>query len=381
MWHGAQVRLHEGTSCQLEAPGRDFDGAQVKIAAFVADKNKWRVTLEARQWQGKELLVPESALSLSFCVMPGSVSRVKPSVKLCAEEAQGTCGRGLVVAQPVDAGEVLYEEPPLIVSPAGVPRMQSDRWRAYLMMSLQAQQRADMATARDAFDALGISNLVDEKMDEHAHTIFASAVKSAGMDVATMDEAVVREQVARVKAALSRFNSNQFKYDNGAPAKCPRFSASAVFAFTSRMNHSCEPAAFVETRKAAHAPGTLVTGDGVLVVRALRKIREGERLTINYGPADLVTADWTLARRREYLLSKCGFVCGCERCEREARGVLMPEPPPGCVPAAAAGVPAGAAGAGAAGAAGAVGVVVAAEAVAARAPLSGAWRRRGVGRL
>ena len=34
-------------------------------------------------------------------------------------------------------------------------------------------------------------------------------------------------------------------------------------------------------------PGTLVPTDGVLLVKSLRAMMPGERLTLNYGPADL----------------------------------------------------------------------------------------------
>ena len=57
-----------------------------------------------------------------------------------------------------------------------------------------------------------------------------------------------------------------------------RFSASAIFSFTARMNHSCRPCAFVDPLKADHAPGRLEAADGVIRVKALRQILPGEAL-------------------------------------------------------------------------------------------------------
>ena len=45
----------------------------------------------------------------------------------------------------------------------------------------------------------------------------------------------------------------------------------------------------IRRRSADFAPGSFAEGDGVLVARAMRKLVPGERLTINYGPAELVS--------------------------------------------------------------------------------------------
>mmetsp|Transcript_87349 Transcript_87349/g.174462 ORF Transcript_87349/g.174462 Transcript_87349/m.174462 type:complete len:198 (-) Transcript_87349:661-1254(-) len=131
-----------------------------------------------------------------------------------------------------------------------------------------------------------------------------------------------------------KFQSNQFKFanwesgDKGSNKDSSgedvdsesrneaRVSAAAIFAYTSRINHCCKPSAFVDMRRSAQTPGAIEEGDGLLRVRAIRALAAGERVTINYGPAELVNS-WTLEQRREYLKQKCGFVCGCERCVKE----------------------------------------------------------------
>ena len=83
------------------------------------------------------------------------------------------------------------------------------------------------------------------------------------------------------------------------------------------------PLVWLAVRSSGFTPGTFAEGDGVLVARAMRALSPGERLTINYGPAELVTV-WPLQQRREYLQKHCGFVCGCEKCVREEAGLGAP---------------------------------------------------------
>ena len=294
------------------------------MRSFDAAKNKWQIQLEGSQWNGKELLVPESALRLAFCLLPDSVAKRKKMVALIEEDAQGSCGRGLIVAQSVAPGSPLFEEPPLILSSSG-KGMHQDRWRAYLTLMMAAQQQPAHRAALAAFDDLGISDLPTmlEVTKVASSAILSEALAAAGQDLPPDERARQQEKVTN---ALMKFQSNQFKYANVEPETtadngvsddaASRFSAAAVFAFTSRLNHSCSPSAFVSTSKAKFSPGTLVDSDGVLHVRAIRALLPGERLTLNYGPAELVTS-WPLERRRQYLQDKCGFVCGCERCVKE----------------------------------------------------------------
>lgn len=322
MFHGNKVRLHPGTVCHLDAPGRPFHLEHCTVQKFDAAKSKWQIRLEAQQWNGKELLVPESSLRLAFCLLPDSVAKRKKMVKLIEEDAQGSCGRGLVVAQSVAPGAPLFEEPPLVLSSSG-KGMHQDRWRAYLTLMMSAQQQPAHGAALEAFEDLGISDLPTmlESTKAAASNILSEALAAAGQDLPPVER--MRQQ-EKVTGALMRFQSNQFKFanvedtgaDSGPDDAASRFSAAAVFAFTSRLNHCCSPTAFVSAGKAKFASGTFAEGDGVLLVRAIRALMPGERLTLNYGPAELVTS-WPLERRRQYLQERCGFICGCERCVKE----------------------------------------------------------------
>ena len=160
MLHGQRVRLHRNTVCHLEAPGRDFDGELCQVQSYDAAKNKWHIELNGGRHKGKELLVPESSLSFAYCLLAESIGQHKKMVKLIEEGAQGSCGRGLVVAQSVAPGAALFQEPPLLLSSTGPKRMHEDRWRAYLMLMISTQQQQLPAAALAAFDDLGISDEV-----------------------------------------------------------------------------------------------------------------------------------------------------------------------------------------------------------------------------
>ena len=68
----------------------------------------------------------------------------------------------------------------------------------------------------------------------------------------------------------------------------------------------------------------------MLVAYAKKPLVPGTRLSLNYADAEVLT--WDVKRRREHLKESYGFVCGCERCEREA--AEEGEEPPVCKPVA-----------------------------------------------
>ncbi len=64
-------------------------------------------------WNGKEVLVSDGSLRLSYCLLPMSVGRHICKVKIDFEEEQGSCGRGLVILESACAGDILFESRPL----------------------------------------------------------------------------------------------------------------------------------------------------------------------------------------------------------------------------------------------------------------------------
>jgi hypothetical protein len=237
VWHGSTVRLHPGTMCRLSAPGRDFDDEPCTVSKFDKAKAKWHIKLQHDRWRGKELMVPESSLRLSFCLNPDAVHQCKQLAALSFEDAQGSCGRGLVTAEPVAPATPLFEEPPLILTPMTGSRGHEDRWRAFLTLMLRRSAGGALADAFDAFQDLGICDRSNDGVEAASNAILEQALRASGG--ADMPEAQRREQAASVRNALMRFLSNQFKYDNYfVDEPGGRFAAAAVFRFTSRLNHS-----------------------------------------------------------------------------------------------------------------------------------------------
>ena len=130
MLQGESVRLHRDTVCYLHRPGDEaLDGAQCIVVRFDAERRKWRVRVEG----GKELLVPEASLQLGHAIVTSSVRGTQLYVNFAQEDAQGSCGRGLTVAQPVQAGTLLFQESPAIVigslGDSSGARAHLERWR------------------------------------------------------------------------------------------------------------------------------------------------------------------------------------------------------------------------------------------------------------
>ena len=159
-----------------------------------------------------------------------------------------------------------------MLSSSGGSAMHDHRWRAYLVLTMSAsRQPAIFERALAAFHDLGVSELPEMVRSTQlaADTILSEALRAAGQSA--MPQAQRAEQRERVMAALLRFQSNQFKFANLADPTDDdaekRFGATAVFAFTSRLNHCCRPSAFVDLQRASHEPGVLKEADGVLHVR------------------------------------------------------------------------------------------------------------------
>jgi len=70
------------------------------------------------------------------------------------------------------------------------------------------------------------------------------------------------------------------------------------------LNHACVPNCSVVDA---------ADSDSTKLLVALRHIADGEELTVDYAP-DEAGAARTAASRRELLLTRFGFVCGCTAC-------------------------------------------------------------------
>ena len=352
MLQGKRAQLHRGSCCYVKAPGKGFDNEIATVLEFNDEKEKWHVRLMAAQWKKKELLLPESALKLGFSLLPSSVSKFETYVRLDYEGSQGTCGRGLVAAMQIKAGWPVFEEAPFIVCRKDATSMEAhhaERWMAFRTLEANAKASENYAQALAAFWELGFC----EEVPAHVSDGAAAIVKKSEAAMATPLDAAQREKERKyVTEVLMRFHANQFGFFNASQgtdtpeqwrqfraryeaALCDAvgsnmsfvadFLASALYANTSRVNHCCDPSIATTTKKQfclTHKIKFNFESDaGVKMAYAKRDIAPGERLTINYGPDELVA--WSLEERRKVLHERFAFVCGCERCVAEEEALKM----------------------------------------------------------
>ena len=283
------------------------------------------------RWKKKELLVPNSSLGFGFHLnydMP--LHQIFVNVE---GAAQGTCGRGFVIAEAVKNGRPLLLEKPLIVAHQNhdLPRAAHlEQWTAYANLLTHARREsapAGAAEALAAFDDLGTDAEVDAELSASAAHI-ASLPATLDLLRAYAPAALAAPQ-AFVEAALMRVRANAFGFTNGitrteageTPVRPSdaALRACAVYPYTSRINHSCAPSAEI-MQKRTFCEMHRLTYDAdadadVKMVVAIRDIRAGEPLSFNYGPDALLDLDWR--RRRAELQRHLGFVCGCGRCVAE----------------------------------------------------------------
>ena len=280
--------------------------------------------------------MPSRRFGFVYCLLPSAPSRLRSYFDIQCEGMQGSCGRGLVSRVAVPAGEAIFDEPPLVVAYKSTKSPQehhSERWVAYATLlsnaNANAKNSAALKVALAAFDDLCSGEHVPEHVRLGAAYITAKQLEDAGRS--SGESSIPPEQLAafaqQCTGVLMRFQSNQFTFQNNAPAGDPSFFASAVYAFTSRVNHSCAPSMGMVSKelycKQHRITFTVEEAGGVLLAYSKRDLKAGERLTFNYGPDELV--GWGLNERRAFLWERLNFVCGCERCEAEAAAVESAE--------------------------------------------------------
>ena len=360
MLQGRGLRLHKGTVCYITSAecgtNKVLEGEQCTVLSFDAAESRWRVQMEG----GKEIAVSHSSLRLGYCHIPSALDENEIYCQLAFEAAQGECGRGLVIKQALSRGQLVFQEPPFMVASswgdlshgATSREHHAERWLAYCALERRARQEEEAgggdelwSTALSAFHELGFATAVpshvkagaDFVCEKHARTVLAGGTRapaSASSSSSSSDPEVKAHgpdtvasqpspRTRRVTETLMRFNCNQFGLSNGGTSGS-RFCASALYAFTSRVNHSCDPTISIASKEAhlkAHGmPFDVEKDGGVIVAYALRDLAPGDRLTFNYASTSMSTAgeEWPVNRRRQFLLEKMGFVCGCQRCEQEA---------------------------------------------------------------
>ena len=325
MLHGhTSAHIHAGTWCRVSADGEAHDGELCVILGFEAESSLWRIGLAPSRGTSlfepeaslTVLMVPEDKLSLEFCLLPRALDAAVCHPNVATEESQGTCGRGLIVTDHVKRGCALFEEPPFMVVhrvPSSVAQHHGPRWRAYTALCERAQSSGGALDGGLWATALGQFNNLDFDKEEISH-VLDGAAKTMDADAFASAEARAAgmQDVCKV---LMRFHCNQFAFENGAAGNAA-LSADALYVFSARANHSCEPTiAFANLFALAAKRGKpLAVDEGKVRAFAKRDLLPGERLTHSYL---LMPPEWGYQRRRAALWDNYGFRCGCEKCSRE----------------------------------------------------------------
>ena len=287
---------------------------------------KEKVAGQARDGQGAA-----RSQSLTRATASSGLVKLRIFKELEKEAAQGACGRGLAVATHVPEGNPVFEEAPFLIvykKPSEPLVHHAHRWQAYSTLATNARKEQEedgyYKEALSSFDDFQYPSDIPGPLREVAATI-ASNVAEGDDDSATGRRIQPAWLEQHISGVMMRFKSNEFGFANGPDVEHQTppdaFLASAVYAFTSRVNHSCDPTLGMVTKEGFHISKKigfkLDQGGGMRVAYAKKPLVPGTRLSFNYADAEVLT--WDVKRRREHLKESYGFVCGCERCERRRR--------------------------------------------------------------
>lgn len=344
--------LHKHTLCTIHGPkGSPHNGERCTVVAFVKASGTWTVRLVDPAKKGAELQVPESALRVSFCLLPSLLGKEKFFVQ-CASQPLGEVGRDLVVQQHVKCDTPIFSEPPFLVAGSQVgsdeAMMENSvrRWHAFLALAHNASKdTADgrYTKAMSAFNLLSVGSHLPTELTSCAESIVAKHFAAAS----ALPNAETRTSyLDKVIGVLGRFHSNQFRLDTLHNE--PALATSGLYSFIgSHVNHSCNPSMSIVPKRLYESwygiSSSIEQSGGVLLAYAIRPLQPGESLTFNYGPPELATS-WDVTTRRAFLQTRQGFFCLCDKCVKEggsspppkvvtrdtkaARGVPMPDRPP-----------------------------------------------------
>lgn len=288
---GATARLHKNSICQMFTA--DSGNALCSILAYDGEKKKWRVQgfdLASLASDGTEHLVAEESLQLCFSLLPSSCGKVRAYQEIAHEAEQGACGRGLMAMQDIKSGSPIFEEPPLIVAhESSISRSCTVQWRFEAYKALLAKaSREDTAgvwsRALAAFESLGTLD-APIGICEAARQIVAHENEAAGNADRELGERQrqAQQRTQHVQEVLMRYVTNQHGWHCGSSSHNPAFAGTALYAFSSRANHSCAPSMLLSLKedicKLYGRPFDAEKEGGVIIFTALRDIKAGEPLT------------------------------------------------------------------------------------------------------
>jgi len=284
----------------------EYSNQRCIVKEHVAEKDRWAIKLWDPKFKGKQILVRVENITFDCFARAGEDLPKLPS-HLRVSPA-GVCGNGLFCEDDWPSGKIILEEDPLMV----VANRDGDsgfeaRWNLYF--ALENDRGVKDPTLR-AFREMsdGGNDFVKRHIDD-ATTMFKKLLKISGrndtevqtMFVSPEYQDFVNEEILRISAVLARWQANSHGYS------VPSQDRSALFRYTAKMQHSCDPNCSLHVH-----PET-----GRCVVTANRPIRAGDQLTNSYMGESSGFHEMNVEARRKKLATR-GFVCICDRCVRES---------------------------------------------------------------
>eukprot|EP00927_Polykrikos_kofoidii_P022340 TRINITY_DN20887_c0_g1_i1.p1 TRINITY_DN20887_c0_g1~~TRINITY_DN20887_c0_g1_i1.p1 ORF type:complete len:343 (+),score=71.69 TRINITY_DN20887_c0_g1_i1:71-1030(+) len=308
MIHGVEKCFYEDCSAWTQnVQNAQFDKQRVTVKKFFAEKQRWAVELYEPKFQGKQILMKEDNLRFDFFAVQ------TPSTLPHCLRCKGTSGKdeGLFTTSAIEAGElVMTEEPIMIVANADDVGFES-RWNLYFGIE---NEKGPNAPVLKAFAELSNGGLVESLMVD-AKTML-NRVLSVSMNEQQMKQfeasaqgkAFRAEEERRIAQVLAVWQANSHAYPlKGAGSARVGAAVSALFRFTSKMNHSCEP----------NVMATVDPREGIVSVRTLQSVSPGDELVCSYLGDKEEFMSLPLEERREKVKDARGFHCLCTRCVRE----------------------------------------------------------------
>lgn len=288
-----------------------YNGARADVLHFDRNKGRFAIRLIHPDFKGKEMLVLPGALDLIYALLPENLavaqSRLKGRTKISWEDCSHRWGKGvgraLVANGRFEVGDALFQDAPFLMvsNPSSLERWVR-RWDCYWAVTSRARQVSE--------DVLKAFEDADTGGDDVIETLLADAsatleiIWSAGSMTEEMKQSARRNgmferEARRIATVLARWQTNQHELGG--------HSRRALYWLAPKVAHSCGPNVGWEDPD----PDT-----GLVELRALRFIDEGEVLGVNYMQADFLHL--SVSARRAKLLKERKFHCVCDRCRSES---------------------------------------------------------------
>lgn len=303
--HGLRMRLPPGATVYLTGVAQELEGEPCEVLSF--DRSgRWLVRFLHPRFRDRTALVPEQCLLFGYCIQPENATSPTSLSTSIALVDTPRAGRGLEVVEPMAAGSSLFKEMPFLLTANDV----NEVCRAHLKMRAAAGKDDSQGKALEAFASLSAGDGFDAQALARVQAQASEVWQAMNFGRSEQPDAA---QIRNLAEVLLRWEANRFLQKQSSMDTLSESRAEpdlyAVFSLVSLLNHSCAPTVRLHQVFQPLQPGSQVPDDGACVIQAVRDLRPGDALVVNYGMPELL--QWPVEQRREYLLRNNGFCCQC----------------------------------------------------------------------